>query len=104
MKLLELSRPRVGRTDHPRHPGAGNPFWRSTMDKPGNHFLPRGHQPGAADRMRELLARSVHDHVADQRSTADTLEDIRQRMEGLEWLVKDVREREMPGLAARLDE
>src|SRR5579859_8051921 len=73
------------------------------MDQPGNHILLRGNQPGAADRMRELLARTVQDHVADQRSNAGALEDIRQRMEGLEWLVKEVREREMPGLAARLD-
>ena len=73
------------------------------MDQPGNHVLLRGNQAGAADRMRELLARTVQDHVADQRSNAGALEDIRQRMEGLEWLVKEVREREMPGLAARLD-
>src|ERR1700685_1991461 len=73
------------------------------MDQPGNHILLRGNQAGAADRMRELLARTVQDHVADQRSNAGALEDIRQRMEGLEWLVREAREREMPGLAARLD-
>jgi hypothetical protein len=75
------------------------------MDQPGNHILLRGNgnQAGAADRMRELLARTVQDHVADQRSNAGALEDIRQRMEGLEWLVKEVRAREMPGRAARLD-
>jgi chromosome segregation ATPase len=73
------------------------------MDQPGNHVLLRGNQPGAADRMRELLARTVQDHVADQRSNAGTLEDIRQRMEGLEWLVKEVREREIPGMSGRLD-
>src|SRR6266853_2037834 len=73
------------------------------MDQPGNHILLRGNQPGAADRMRELLARTVQDHVADQRSNAGALEDIRQRMEGLEWLVKEVREREVPGTTARLD-
>ena len=73
------------------------------MDQPGNHILLRGNQTGAADRMRELLARTVQDHVADQRSNAGALEDIRQRMEGLEWLVKEVREREVPGLAARFD-
>ena len=75
------------------------------MDQPGNHILLRGNgnQAAAADRMRELLARTVQDHVADQRSNAGALEDIRQRMEGLEWLVKEVRERELPGLAARLD-
>ncbi len=73
------------------------------MDQPGNHVLLRGNQPGAADRMRELLARTVQDHVADQRSNAGVLEDIRQRMEGLEWLVKEVREREVPAMTARLD-
>jgi hypothetical protein len=73
------------------------------MDQPANHILLRGNQPGAADRMRELLARTVQDHVADQRSNAGVLEDIRQRMEGVEWLVKEVREREIPGMTYRLD-
>src|SRR5580698_11022019 len=74
------------------------------MDQPGNHILLRGNQPGAVpDRMRELLARTVQDHVADQRSNAGALEDIRQRMEGLEWLMKEVRERELPGLTEHLD-
>src|SRR5580693_703412 len=73
------------------------------MDQPGNHILLRGNQAGAADRMRELLARTVQDHVADQRSNAGALEDIRQRMEGLEWLVKEVREREIPALSAHMD-
>src|SRR4249920_1109585 len=74
------------------------------MDQPGNHVLLRGNQPGAADRMRELLARTVQDHVADQRSNAYALEDIRQQMEGLEWLAKEVRDREIPGITDRLDE
>jgi chromosome segregation ATPase len=73
------------------------------MDQPGNHILLRGNQPGAADRMRELLARTVQDHVADQQSNAGALEDIRQRIEGLEWLAKEIREREIPGMTARLD-
>src|ERR1700722_19833646 len=73
------------------------------MDQPANHVLLRGNQAGATDRMRELLARTVQDHVADQQSNAGLLEDIRQRMEGLEWLVKEVREREIPGMGARLD-
>ena len=73
------------------------------MDQPGNHILLNGNQPGATDRMRELLARTVQDHLADQRSNTRALEDIRQRMEGLEWLVKEVREREVPGMTARLD-
>jgi chromosome segregation ATPase len=73
------------------------------MDQPGNHILLRGTQPGAADRMRELLARTVQDHVADQWSNAGTLEDIRRRIEGLEWLVNEVRNREIPGITAQLD-
>src|ERR1017187_8304477 len=73
------------------------------MDQPGNHILLRGNQPGAADRMRELLDRTVQDHVADQQSNADALEDIRQRIERLEWLAKEIREREIPGMIARLD-
>src|ERR1700683_1550212 len=73
------------------------------MDQPGNHILLRGNQPGAADRMRELLARTVQDHVSDARSNSGVLEDIRQRMEGREGLVKEVREREVPDLATRFD-
>src|SRR6185437_1880184 len=73
------------------------------MDQPGRHTLIRGKQP-AADRMHELLARTVQDQFTDQRSNAGVLEDIRQRMEGLEWLVKEVREREVPGLTAQIDE
>ena len=73
------------------------------MDQPGNHILLRGNQPAAADRMRELLARTVQDHFADQRSNTGAIDDIRQRMEGLEWLVNEVRERELPGMTAQLD-
>jgi ABC-type transporter Mla subunit MlaD len=73
------------------------------MDQPGNHILLRGNQPAAADRMRELLARTVQDQFTDQRSNAGAIDDIRQRMEGLEWLVKEVREREIPGMTAQLD-
>jgi chromosome segregation ATPase len=73
------------------------------MDQSANHILLRGNQPGAADRMRELLARTVQDHVSDQRSNAGAFEEIRQRLEGLEWLVKEVREREFTNLASHLD-
>lgn len=45
------------------------------MDQPGHPML-RSNQPGAADRMRELLARTVQDHMSDQQSTAGALEDI----------------------------
>ena len=73
------------------------------MDQTDHHILLRPGQPDAADRMRELLARTVQDHVADQRSNADALEDICQRLEGLEWLMKEMREREVPGMTGRLD-
>ncbi len=64
------------------------------MDQPGNtHLLLRASQPAppayngqhaAADRMRELLARTVHDHIAEERATAGTLRDIRQRLDALD--------------------
>src|SRR6266481_6284218 len=66
------------------------------MDQPGNHILLRGNQPAAADRMRELLARTVQDQFADQRSNAGAIDDVRQRMEGLEWLGKVVRAQVAP--------
>jgi hypothetical protein len=46
------------------------------MDQPGNHILLRGNQP-PADRMRELLARTVQDQFADQRSNAGAIDDVR---------------------------
>jgi chromosome segregation ATPase len=75
------------------------------MDQSANHILLRGSQPGAADRMRELLARTVQDHVSDQRSHASALEEIRKHLEGLEWLVKETgqaRQRELADLGAQV--
>ena len=72
------------------------------MDQSANHLLMRGSQPGPADRMRDLLARTVQDHVTDQRSHASALEEIRKHLEGLEWLVKEVREHELTDLAGQL--
>jgi predicted nucleic acid-binding Zn-ribbon protein len=46
----------------------------------------------AAERMRELLARSAVDHHAVERATAVALEEIRQRLTGLERVVSEVRE------------
>jgi uncharacterized protein YceH (UPF0502 family) len=64
------------------------------MDQSGNnHLLLRASQSGppgyngqhvAADRMRELLARTVHDHIMEERSTAAALQDIRQRLDALD--------------------
>lgn len=45
-----------------------------------------------AERMRELLARSTADHAAIERATATTLDEIRQRLAGLEHAVAEVRE------------
>jgi hypothetical protein len=41
-------------------------------------------QHAATDRMRELLARTVHDHILEERSTAAALQDIRQRLDALD--------------------
>jgi hypothetical protein len=64
------------------------------MDQSGNnHLLLRASQSGppgyngqhaASDRMRELLARTVHDHIMEERSTAAALHDIRQRLDALD--------------------
>ena len=64
------------------------------MDQSGNnHLLLRASQSGppsyngqhaATDRMRELLARTVHDHIVEERSTAAALQDIRQRLDALD--------------------
>ena len=51
--------------------------------------------------MRELLARTVQDQFTDQRSNAGALEDIRQRMEGLEWL--ETLGRELATIGSRVD-
>ena len=68
-----------------------------------NHnFLQTGGQP-VSDRMRELLARAAQDHVYEQRSTGQLLDEIHQRLEGIEWLLREVRERELSGLTTQLD-
>lgn len=60
-------------------------------------------QAEVSDRMRDLLARASADHF-DERSSQDAaLEEIKQRLEGLEWLLREVRERELGGLTGQLD-
>ena len=88
------------------------------MDTPGNnHLLLRasqpappvlnGHsytgQPGVADRMRELLARTVHDHIVEERSVASALHDIHQRLDMLGYTATDSPAATLDGLAATLD-
>lgn len=64
------------------------------MDQPGNnHLLLRASQSAppavngqhaAADRMRELLARTVHDHIVEERSVASALQEIRLRLDAMD--------------------
>lgn len=60
-------------------------------------------QTGVSDRMRDLLARASQDHVYEQRSQDAAVEEIRQRLEGLEWLTRELRERELGGLTGQLE-
>jgi chromosome segregation ATPase len=86
------------------------------MDQPGNnHLLLRASQSGppvyngqhaAADRMRELLARTVHEHITDGQVTANALDEIRRRLDALEEAVSQGKERPnqtLAGIAATLD-
>jgi hypothetical protein len=76
------------------------------MDQPGsNHLLLRATQSAApvyngqhaaADRMRELLARTVHDHLAEERSTAGVLHEIQRRLDAMD-------EAGIAGIAATLE-
>jgi hypothetical protein len=60
----------------------------------------------AADRMRELLARSTMDHAATERATATALNDIRKHLGDLENSVTEIRERAAsePGIASLVAE
>lgn len=60
-------------------------------------------QTGVSDRMRDLLARASQDHVYEQRSQDAAVDEIRQRLEGLEWLTRELRERELGGLVGQLE-
>ncbi|MGH3279146.1 MAG: hypothetical protein ACRDNW_08425 [Trebonia sp.] len=63
------------------------------MDQSGNnHLLLRATQSAppayngqhtAAERMRELLARTVHDHIVEERSVASALQEIRLRLDAM---------------------
>ncbi|TXK35854.1 hypothetical protein [Nonomuraea sp. C10] len=62
-----------------------------------------GGQTAISERMRELLARAAQDHVYEQRTQGAVLDEIRQRLEGMEWLLREVRERELGGLSGTLE-
>ncbi|MGH2928957.1 MAG: hypothetical protein ACRDL8_12200 [Solirubrobacteraceae bacterium] len=76
------------------------------MDQSGNnHLLLRASQSPppalngqhvAADRMRELLARTVHDHIVEERSVANALQEIRLRLDSMD-------ETSVTGIAVTID-
>jgi hypothetical protein len=82
------------------------------MDQPGNnHLLLRATQSAspayngqhaAADRMRELLARTVHDHIVEERSVASALQEIRLRMNTMDDTSVTSIAATLDGLAATL--
>lgn len=80
------------------------------MDQPGNnnHLLLRASQSAppahsgqhaVADRMRELLARTVHDHLVEERTVAGALQEIRLRLDAIDTLDGTG----MAGITATLD-
>ncbi|GAA3136560.1 hypothetical protein [Streptosporangium carneum] len=73
------------------------------MDHSDHTLLQAGSQTAISDRMRELLARAAQDHVYEQRTQGAVLDEIRQRLEGMEWLLREVRERELGGLNGTLE-
>ncbi|WP_248965001.1 hypothetical protein [Sphaerisporangium perillae] len=73
------------------------------MDHSNHALLQAGSQTAISDRMRELLARAAQDHVYEQRTQGAVLDEIRQRLEGMEWLLREVRERELGGLSGALE-
>jgi hypothetical protein len=82
------------------------------MDQSGNnHLLLRASQSAppayngqhaVADRMRELLARTVHDHLIEERSVASALQEIRLRLDSLDETSVTAIAATIDGLAATL--
>ena len=87
--------------------GEGAPAGDSAQDADAVN-VPQGGAPlsSAADRMRELLARSTADHAASERATTTALDGIAQRLSGLERVVAELRDRAgtQPDVAARVGE
>ncbi|MQA83261.1 MAG: hypothetical protein GEV03_01175 [Streptosporangiales bacterium] len=71
------------------------------MNQPNHDFAHPGGPP-ISDRMRDLLARAAQDQMDEQRTHGAAVEELRQRLEGLEWLLQQVREREIAGLSNQL--
>jgi hypothetical protein len=82
------------------------------MDQSGNnHLLLRASQSAppayngqhaVADRMRELLARTVHDHLVEERSVAGALQEIRLRLDAMDESSATAIAATIDGLAATL--
>ena len=82
------------------------------MDQPGNNHLllcasqsappAVNGQHAAADRMRELLARTVHDHIVEERSVASALQEIRLRLDAMDETSVTAIAATIDGLAATL--
>jgi hypothetical protein len=68
-----------------------------------NGSLAYNGQPAAADRMRELLARTVHDHIVEERSVASALQEIRMRLETMDCRGLIGPGATVDGLAATMD-
>lgn len=80
---------------------------RHDDDSPNDSAPQDGAPPGsAADRMRELLARSTAGHAASERATSTALEEIQRRLAGVERVVAELRDRAgaEPDIAARVAE
>jgi hypothetical protein len=60
-------------------------------------------QPAVADRMRELLARTVHDHIVEERSVASALQEIRLRLDAMDTTGTLSTAATVDGLAATID-
>ena len=83
------------------------------MDQPGNnHLLLRASQSpspayngqhAVADRMRELLARTVHDHLVEERSVTSALQEIRLRLKAIDEASATGIAATVDGLAATID-
>ncbi|GHE39962.1 hypothetical protein GCM10017673_47930 [Streptosporangium violaceochromogenes] len=73
------------------------------MDHSDHTLLHAGGQTAISDRMRELLARAAQDHMYEQRTQGAVLDEIRRRLEGVEWLLREVRERELSGMSGTLE-
>jgi hypothetical protein len=81
------------------------------MDQSGNnHLLLRASQSppayngqhAVADRMRELLARTVHDHIVEERTVAGALQEIRLRLDAMDETSVTAIAATLDGLAATL--